>query len=123
MMELFGEEGRAWLDRLPTILATCEERWNLTIGAPVGNLSFNYVAPAVLADGTEVMVKTGLTDEFPAQPKALQHFDGKGMAQLLAYDESEAIMLLERLKPGLSLRVVEDDEMAITAAAAVMRKL
>ncbi|GCE22309.1 aminoglycoside phosphotransferase family protein [Dictyobacter kobayashii] len=123
MLTQFGEEGRTWLKRLPTILATYEERWNVTIGEPVPNLSFNYVAPAVRADGSEVMLKTGLTDEFPAQPQALQHFDGKGMAQLLAYDESEAIMLMERLKPGLSLRVVEDDERAISAAVSVMRKL
>ncbi|HEX9134888.1 MAG TPA: aminoglycoside phosphotransferase family protein [Ktedonobacteraceae bacterium] len=123
MTELFEEEGRTWLDRLPAILAACEERWNLTIGAPVGNLSFNYVAPAVLADGTEVMVKTGLTDEFPSQPQALMHFDGHGMVQLLAYDERNAAMLLERLKPGLSLRAVEDDEIAIEVAADVMRKL
>jgi streptomycin 6-kinase len=123
MIELFSEEGRAWLDRLPAILAACEERWNLTIGAPVGNLSFNYVAPAVLADGTEVIVKTGLTDEFPSQPEALRHFDGHGMAQLLAYDERDAVMLLERLKPGTSLRAVDDDELAISAAADVMRKI
>jgi len=123
MIELFNEEGRAWLDRLPAILAACEERWNLTIGAPVGNLSFNYVAPAILSDGTEVMVKTGLTDEFPSQPEALRHFDGHGMAQLLAYDERDAAMLLERLKPGASLRAVEDDEIAISAAAGVMREI
>jgi streptomycin 6-kinase len=123
MRELFGEEGRAWLDRLPSILATCEERWQLTIGAPVDNLSFNYVAPAVLADGTEVMVKTGLTDEFPSQPYALQHFAGHGMVQLLAYDEQNAAILLERLRPGRSLRSVADDEVAISAAAEVMRKL
>jgi streptomycin 6-kinase len=123
MIELFGEEGRAWLDRLPAILVACEERWNLTICAPVGNLSFNYVAPAVLADGTEVMVKTGLTDEFPSQPRALRHFDGHGMAQLLAYDERDAAMLLERLKPGTLLRAVEDDEVAISAAADVMREI
>jgi len=122
MLELAGEEGRAWLDRLPTILATCEERWNLTIGAPVGNLSFNYVAPAILADGTEAVIKTGLTDEFPSQPQILQHFDGHGMVQLLAYDEDNAAMLLERLRPGLSLRTVADDEVAISAAAAIMRK-
>jgi streptomycin 6-kinase len=83
MIELFGEKGRAWLDRLPAILASCEERWNLMLGAPVENLSFNYVAPAVLTDGTEVMVKTGLTKEFPSQPEALRHFDGHGMVQLL----------------------------------------
>src|SRR5579859_2678592 len=123
MIELFNEEGRAWLDRLPAILAACEERWNLTIGAQVGNLSFNYVAPAILSDGTEVMVKTGLTDEFPSQPEALRHFDGHGMAQLLAYDERDAAMLLERLKPGASLRAVEDDEIAISAAAGVMREI
>ena len=123
MIELAGEEGRAWLDRLPSILAACEERWNLTIGAPVGNLSFNYVAPAILADGTEVILKTGLTDEFPSQPEALRHFDGHGAVQLLAYDEHDEAMLLERLKPGTSLRAVEDDEAAISAATAVMRRL
>src|SRR5689334_22390112 len=110
MTELFAEEGRAWLDRLPAILATCEERWNITIGAPVANLTFNYVASAVLADGTEAILKTGLTDEFPSQPQALQHFDGHGIARLLAYDEHNAAMLLERLQPGTSLRAVKDDE-------------
>lgn len=123
MIELFAEEGRVWLDRLPTILADCEERWQMKIGAPVSNLSFNYVALAVLADGTEAMVKTGLTDEFPSQPEALRHFAGHGMTQLLAYDEHNAIMLMERLKPGVSLRAVEDDEAAIAVAASVMRKL
>jgi len=123
MTILFAEEGRAWLDRLPAILAACEERWNITIGAPVDNLSFNYVAPAVLADGTEVMLKTGLTGEFPSQPQALQHFDGHGMVRLLAYDEPNAAMLMERLQPGTSLRAVEDDEVAISAAAAVMHKI
>jgi streptomycin 6-kinase len=123
MIELYGEEGRAWLDRLPALLVACQERWNLTIGAPVANLSFNYVAPGVLADGTEVILKTGLTNEFPAQPEALRHFDGHGMVQLLAYDQHDAAMLLERLKPGTSLRSVEDDEAAISAAAEVMRRI
>lgn len=123
MIEIAGEEGRAWLDRLPAILAACEQRWQLTIGAPVGNLSFNYVAPAILADGAEVILKTGLTDEFPSQPEALRHFDGHGMVRLLAYDEHDKAMLLERLKPGISLRAVKDDEAAISAATAVMRRL
>ena len=123
MLELYGETGRTWLDHLPTILAICEKRWNLTIGAPVSNLAFNYVAPAILADGTEVMVKTGMTNEFPSQPEALQHFDGHGMVQLLAYDEQDAVMLLERLKPGMSLRAVEHDEVSILVVADIMRKI
>ncbi|WP_245994449.1 aminoglycoside phosphotransferase family protein [Tengunoibacter tsumagoiensis] len=123
MMTLFGEEGRVWLDRLPAILAASEKRWGLTIGAPVGNLSFNYVAHAVLADGTEAIVKTGLTDEFPAQPEALRHCAGHGMVQLLAYDELEQVMLMERVQPGKTLRAVEHDEVAISVAASVMRQL
>jgi len=123
MIELFGEEGRAWLNRLPAILAACEERWNMRLGAPVQNLSFNYVAPGVLANGAEVMLKTGLTDEFPPQPEALRHFKGRGMVQLLAYNAQDAVMLMERLEPGTSLRTVEDDEAAISAAAQVMRKI
>ena len=123
MIEIFGEKGRAWLDRLPGILTACEERWNLAIDAPVGNLSFNYVAPAMLADGTEVILKTGITDEFSSQPQALRHFDGHGMVRLLAYDEYNAVMLLERLKPGTSLRAIEDDKIAMEAAADVMCKI
>lgn len=123
MIELAGEEGREWLERLPGILAACEERWGVRIGEPVGNLSFNYVAPAVRADGSEAMVKVGLTDEFPSQPEALRHFGGQGMVQLLAYDEQDAAMLMERLRPGTSLRAVENDEQAISAATEVMRRI
>jgi streptomycin 6-kinase len=123
MLKLSGDTGRAWLERLPSILAASEERWNMAIGNPVGNLSFNYVAPATLADGTEVIVKTGLTDEFPAQPEALQYFAGHGMVQMLDYDPLNAMMLLERLKPGISLRSIKNDEAAIAAAIEVMRKL
>jgi streptomycin 6-kinase len=123
MIELAGEEGREWLERLPGILAACEERWGVRIGEPVGNLSFNYVAPAVRTDGSEAMVKVGLTDEFPSQPEALRHFGGQGMVQLLAYDEQDAAMLMERLRPGTSLRAVENDEQAISAATEVMRRI
>lgn len=123
MIELSGQEGRAWLDRLPTILSMCEERWDLTIGAPFDNLSFNYVAPALRADGSEVIVKTGLANEFPSQPEALKHFDGHGMVQLLEYDAHNSVMLMERLKPGISLRALEDDKTAISVAIDLMRKI
>jgi len=78
---------------LPALLTACEERWNLTLGATFSNLSFNYVAPAIRADGTPVIVKVGLPDEFPSQPEALQYFAGHGMARLLAYDEQNNMML------------------------------
>jgi streptomycin 6-kinase len=118
-----GEEGIAWLERLPDVLAECERRWGITIGPPF-NLSFNYVAPAVRADGTQVVVKVcSLTDEFPQQPEALRLVDGHGMVRLLECDMDEEIMLLERLLPGTMLLDVEDDEFTTSIAASVMQKI
>lgn len=124
MIELHGVEGPAWLDRLPGILAACEQRWGLTISPPFANLSYHYVAPAVRSDGSAVVVKAcSPTDEFTQETVALRLFDGHGMVQLLAYDPSNEVMLLECLQPGTLLRDVEDDEKATSIAAAVMRQL
>lgn len=124
MIVLHGDEGHVWLDRLPTILAACEERWAITIVSPFANLSFNYVAHAVLADGTKVVVKAcSPTGEFIQESTALRLFNGHGMAQLLAYDTADEVMLLEGLLPGTVLTTIEDDERAISIAASVMRQM
>src|SRR5215475_5947152 len=79
-----GEEGARWIQRLPTILATCEERWKITIGAPFPNLSYHYVASATRSDGSPVVVKAHApTGEFPQESEALRLFGGHGMVQLL----------------------------------------
>ena len=122
MIALGGEEGHAWLERLPTILAACEQRWGLTIGLPF-DLSYNYVVPALRSDGTSVVVKACLPDGESTQVEALRLFDGHGMVQLLAYDEVNEVMLLERLRPGTLLSTVEDDEKATSIAASVMRQM
>jgi streptomycin 6-kinase len=125
MVALHGQEdGQAWLDRLPDILADCERRWNITIEPPIPNLSFNYVAPARRAGGARVIVKaTSPTGEFGWESEALRLCDGHGMAQLLDAHIDDEVMLLEYLYPGTLLRGIEDDELATSIAAAVMRDL
>ncbi|MGH2541678.1 MAG: aminoglycoside phosphotransferase family protein, partial [Ardenticatenaceae bacterium] len=49
--------GAAWLEQLPEILAECERRWSLTLLPHFEDLSYNYVAPAIRADGTEAILK------------------------------------------------------------------
>lgn len=118
-----SEEGERWLQRLPTVLAACEARWNISIGAPFPNLSFHYAAPATRADGRLVVVKAHApTDEFPLESEALRLFGGRGMAELLACDDENKVMLLEALQPGALLKQVEDDAEATSIAAAVMRQ-
>ncbi len=124
MMTVHGAAGRAWIERLPAILAACEQRWGVRIGPPFTPLSYHYVAPAVRADGRDVVVKVcSPTGEFGREAEALRLFSGHGMVQLLAYDTDDEALLLERLEPGTLLRTVKDDAQAISIAATVMRKM
>jgi streptomycin 6-kinase len=124
MIAIHGPGGLAWIERLPTILATCEQRWGLTIGPPFAHLSYHYAAPAVRADGAPVVVKAcSPTGEFVQEAEGLRLFNGQGMVQLLECDPGDEVLLLERLEPGTLLRTIEDDEEATSIAATVMRQL
>ncbi|MCI0395141.1 MAG: aminoglycoside phosphotransferase family protein [Chloroflexi bacterium] len=124
IIELGGDTGLAWLERLPELIAECERRWSLQVLPPVANLSYNYVAPAVQAGATPVMLKLGLPNpELLTEIEALRLYQGQGMARLLAADPEQGILLLEQLKPGTPLSQLGDDEQATSIAAGVMRQL
>jgi streptomycin 6-kinase len=123
MVTLHGAEGVDWLNRLPEILATCEQQWSITIGAPFPNLSYHYVAQATRADGNLAVVKVcSPTGEFTQEAEALRLFAGQGMAQVLERSDDHEALLLEALQPGTPLSSVEDDEAATSIAASVMRQ-
>ncbi|MDQ3930062.1 MAG: aminoglycoside phosphotransferase family protein [Chloroflexota bacterium] len=123
MQEVYGAAGIEWLDQLPDLLAYCEQRWSLTIMLPFA-LSYNYVAPAVGSDGTEVVLKVGYPSaELLSEMEALRLYKGHGIAHLLDSDRQRGILLLERLKPGTPLFTLKDDEQSTSIAAHVMRQL
>jgi len=123
IIELNGAEGEAWLKRLPDLIAECERRWGLTVQPPFA-LSYNYVAPAVRADGTEVVLKIGFPNpEIRREMAALRLYAGEGMVQLLDVDEAQCAFVLERLRPGETLAALPDDEQATAIAAQVMKQL
>ena len=123
-LALRGAEGAEWLGRLPATLAFCEERWALSVGAPFPELSHNYVAPALRADGTPAVLKLSLPNsDFRAEAEALRIFGGRGAARLLELDLERGAMLLERLEPGVPLTSVRDDEEATSIAAGVLKQL
>ena len=124
IVELYGTTGSDWLKRLPILLAECAARWSLYILPPFEHLTYNYVAPAVRADGTDVVLKAGVPNpELFTEIAALRIFGGHGIVQLLDADLERGALLLERLKPGATLLTVADDEQAISIAARVMREL
>jgi len=119
-----GEEGRAWIERLPIILEHCRQQWNLTCASPVvyPSNAAHYLAQARRRDGTTVVLKAHApTGEFLQEAEALRLCAGRGMARLLDADMSNQALLLEQLSPGTPLSQVEDDERAISIAATVMR--
>jgi streptomycin 6-kinase len=124
MVELYGANGSEWLNRLPSLISTCEQRWSLTIHSPFEPLSYNYVAPAVRADGTDVVLKIGFPNpELLTEIEALRLYNGRGIVQLLDADPDQGVLLQERLMPGTPLSYLANDEQASSIAAQVMRQL
>ncbi|HET6313771.1 MAG TPA: aminoglycoside phosphotransferase family protein [Chloroflexia bacterium] len=123
MQEVYGPAGADWLERLPALLAYCEQRWSLTVMPPFA-LSYNYVAPALRNDGRRIVLKVGFPGaELMSEIEALLLYDGRGIAQLLDTDQERGVLLLERLSPGTPLSRLTDDEQATSIAAGVMRLL
>ena len=104
IIEVHQEAGLKWLQELPILIKKCEERWLLRVEHPFAALSYNYVAPAVRADGTAVVLKLGVPNpELSSEIEALRLYDGVGSVQLLDADPQQGILLLERLLPGMML--------------------
>ncbi|MCP4360261.1 MAG: phosphotransferase [Chloroflexi bacterium] len=125
VIDTWGEDGRTWLIHLPTILSKIEKRWSLTVQNHFPNLSYNYAAPAIQADGTEIVLKVGIPrNELGTEIEALRLYNGRGMVRLLDADADEGVLLLERLRPGTLLSdTAEDDDEVTRIAANIMRQL
>jgi streptomycin 6-kinase len=119
-----GDEGLAWLQRVPAIVGECAERWSLDVGWPFDNLSYNYVAQALRADGIPVVLKVCFIEpEFFTAAEALRIFDGRASVRLLECDPERGAMLLEHVEPGRPVTALGDDVAETVAAATVMRRL
>jgi streptomycin 6-kinase len=124
IIEMHGDTGQAWLDELPVRIAEYERRWAIQLASPFANLSYNYVAPAARADGSQAILKLGMPHpELSSEIAALRLYDGHGCARLIESDPERGALLIERLLPGDMLLELADDEEATRVAARVMRAL
>ena len=117
------EEGHAFLNALPGLIAEASKRWDLTNVQPAPTLSFNFVAFAKRAQDNVVLKMSVPNREMESEIAALRLFNGEGACKLLEYDEEKCWMLLERLDPGEMLVTLKDDEEATRIAAEVMKKI
>ena len=81
-LRALGAAGEAWLAGLPGLLASLEADWSVTVGARLDGGHAAYVAEAVDADGTPVVLKVAIPPgidgftPFERQLAALQLADG-----------------------------------------------
>jgi streptomycin 6-kinase len=125
---LCGAGGRKWLNDLPRIIAEIERNWSISAEKPFRNLSYNYVAPCVRADGSKAVLKIALPLENPEifnEARYLEAANASGAIRLFELDEDRRAMLLERTIPGENLKeVCGDDEIkAVEIAIPVLQKL
>ena len=123
IIDVHGQTGTDWLERLPALLADCAARWSLAIGPPFPVPSYNYVAPATGPGGEAWVLKAGVPHgELWSEIDALRMFDGRGIARLIDADREAGALLLERVRPGHSLNAAAEED-RIAALVGVMRRL
>ena len=123
--DLCGEVGERWLNDLPRIIEEISGNWSLEVNKSFSNLSYNYVAPCVRADGSEAVLKIALPLNNPEifnESSFLQIADGKCAVKFLNFDKKRRAMLLEKLTPGANLKEIcgKNDAKAVEIAIKIM---
>jgi len=119
----YGEDGKQLIANLPVLIKEASQRWGLTDVQPAPTLSYNFVAFADRG-GDKVALKIGVPNrELKSEMAALRLFNGEGACHLIDSDEEKGFLLLERLRPGMMLSMLEDDEEATHVAAELMHKI
>lgn len=128
ILDLYTEEGRAWLTNLPHLLADCTTRWGLVLDEPWPQLSYNLVILGRMGEQA-IMLKLGVpSPALVREQAALVAYNGRASARLLAAEPAWGALLLERLEPGTPLSQLArlspaDDDCATRHAAELMRAL
>ncbi len=119
-----GSEGRAWIERLPQLVAEACQRWSVSVSGPSMHGVAGLVVPVRASDGTESVLKVSWPHEEAApESAALRCWNGRGAVQLLADDAATWTLLLERLDPTRTLESLPDVDEAVSLAAGLLERL
>ena len=100
----FGGGVEAWFDRLPGLLTTLAQRWQLELGPVIPRGSMSVVLRCRMADGRPAVLKAS-----PDRPRlafeaaALQAWRTVHTPAVLALDERLGALLMEAIEPGTPL--------------------
>jgi len=95
--ELLGSAGQAWIDGLPDLIRDLEARWDIRVDSDLAGGTEALVLAAVSSDGRPVVLKLGQPNSLAQEIRALEIAGGVGYAEMLAADEDNDAILLEKL--------------------------
>jgi streptomycin 6-kinase len=121
--DLYEHEGEVWLEHLPQTISKLEQTWDVHVQKHFANLSYNFVAPAVRSDGTNVVLKLGFPEELTLEANALKAYAGDGSVKLLEHEPTLEALLLERLEPGEPLPNKTENEANTRITATLLKRL
>lgn len=98
-----GEAGRAWLERLPALVAELCQRWNLEQdGDPIPGY-LGLVIPVRQREDPLMLKVSWIDRSTEHEALALSTWQGRGAVQLVAARAEDGALLLERLESGRPL--------------------
>lgn len=117
-------ERAAWLGHLPDVLRKLERLWALTPDAPLDGEepSCSYVAAVRSANGTPAVLKIAMPHmEGEHEIHGLRFWGGDPTVRLLRADDDLGAMLLERCKPGTTLRALAEYDQDVVISGLLRR--
>ncbi|MET9295879.1 aminoglycoside phosphotransferase family protein [Streptomyces sp. NPDC003077] len=114
---------RVWLAALPELVRNQLAAWDLTLDrVPEPGGRNGFVALVRQQDGTPAALKIPVPGRTSAhEGAALARWDGWGAVRLLRSDAATGALLLERLRPAVSLRSLPEAKAMLEAAGTVRR--
>jgi streptomycin 6-kinase len=101
----FGSAGNSWIRDFPELVQACLGQWGLTlIGRAEAGLEVNTVFFAQRAEH-QCVLKVGFPQpEQLTEVEALRLFSSDQVVNVLDWDEPKRALLMERVRPGISLK-------------------
>jgi len=123
IINIYGQPGEQWLNKIPTLIASIKKHYHLSHIQVLSNLSYHYVLSA-FQNQQAVILKLGLDiTDLQREAAALKAFPSTITAKLLL--EDDGVLLQSRALPGTSLHSFfpEKEEEAIQITAQIIKTL
>ena len=107
---LYGSKGTDWIANLPAIVTALTNHWSLSEITSLSNMTFNYVAKAILNTKQPVVLKISYDRQSIINEKqALTNLGSQGSIKLIDYNSTYNALLLQQAIPGITLKSLYRD--------------